>query len=137
MKKKKSRILVKNKYVWYSKKIIMSKKGFIEINHERVKIALVSIKNILIYSDSNMYLAIDSLIEINNITGSNNFWEKLMWSHTDIIEDKLYQILDEFSESKITPRKLFYSILLNEIHLFYDGHAKICKILFANDDEIN
>ena len=54
MKKKKSRILVKNKYVWYSKKIIMSKKGFIEINHERVKIALVSIKNILIYSDSNM-----------------------------------------------------------------------------------
>ena len=55
----------------------MSKKGFIEINHERVKIALVSIKNILIYSDSNMYLAIDSLIEINNITGSNNFSEKL------------------------------------------------------------
>ena len=137
MKKKKSRILVKNKYVWYSKKIIMSKKGFIEINHERVKIALVSIKNILIYSDSNMYLAIDSLIEINNITGSNNFWEKLTWSHTDLIEDKLYQILDEFSESKITPGKLFYSILLNELHPFYDGHAKICKILFANDDEIN
>ena len=83
MRKKKSRILGKNKYVWYSKKI-MSEKEFIEINHERVKIALVSIKNILIYSDSNMYLAIDSLIEINNITGSNNFSEKLTWSHTDI-----------------------------------------------------
>ena len=28
----------------------------------------------------------------------------------------------------------FYSILLNEIHLFYDVSGRTCKILFANDN---
>ena len=28
-------------------------------------------------------------------------------------------------------------MLLNEIHPFYDGNGRTCKILFANDDKIN
>ena len=53
----------------------------------------------------------------------------------ELIENKLYQVIDQFNERKITSTK-FYSILLNKIHLFYDGNGRTCKILFANDDII-
>ena len=36
-----------------------------------------------------------------------------------LIQDKLYQIIDQFNERKIIPVK-FYSTLLNKIHPFYD-----------------
>ena len=52
----------------------------------------------------------------------------------DLIEDKLYWIIDQFNEKKITPTK-FYSILLNEIHPFSYGNGRTCKILFANEDK--
>ena len=35
----------------------------------------------------------------------------------ELIEDKLYQIIDQFNERKITSTN-FYSILLNKIHPF-------------------
>ena len=50
-----------------------------------------------------------------------------------LMEDKLYQIIDQFNERKITSTK-FYSILLNKIHSSYNGNGKTCKIQFANDD---
>ena len=53
----------------------------------------------------------------------------------ELIENKLFQVIDQFNERKITSTK-FYSILLNKIHLFYDGNGRTCKILFANDDVI-
>ena len=53
----------------------------------------------------------------------------------ELMEDKLYQIMDQCNEGKITSTK-FYSILLNKIHPFYDGNSRTCKILFANDDII-
>ena len=53
----------------------------------------------------------------------------------DLIEDKLYQIIYQFSKRKNTPLK-FYSIIIHKIHPFYDGNGRICKILFANDDKI-
>ena len=67
-----------------------------------------------------MYLTVDSLIEINIITGSNNItlrkinvnpygFDK-MYMNKELIEDKLYQIIDQFNEKKITSTK-FYSIL--------------------------
>ena len=46
----------------------------------------------------------------------------------DLIEDKLYQIIGQFNERKITPAR-FNSILPNKIHPFYDGNCKPCKIL--------
>ena len=50
-----------------------SEKELSHINFERLKNALVYIKKNLIDSDDHMYLAVDSLIDINNIiTGSNN-----------------------------------------------------------------
>ena len=91
-----------------------------------------------------MYLTADSLIGIRNImTSSNNItlrkvsakgygFDKI-YMDIELIEDKLYQIIDQFSERKITSTK-FYSILLNKIHPFYDGRT--CEILVANDDVI-
>ena len=72
-------------------------------------------------------MAVDSLIEINNIiTGLNNITLRKvnvnpngfykMYMDKDLTEDKLCQVIDQFNERKVTPVK-FYSILLNETHL--------------------
>ena len=53
----------------------------------------------------------------------------------DLLEDKLYKIIDEFNEIKTTNAK-FHSILVNEIQSFYDGNGRTSNIMFANDDEI-
>ena len=65
----------------------------------------------------------------NIITGSNNitlrkvnvnpFRFDIMYMDKELIEDKLYQIIDQFNERKITSTK-FYSILLDKIHPFYN-----------------
>ena len=41
----------------------------------------------------------------------------------DLIECKLYQIIDQLNEGKNIPVKL-YSILSNKIHLLYDGNGR-------------
>ena len=48
----------------------------------------------------------------------------------------LYQVIDQFNEKKVFPKKI-YSILLNEMHPFYDGSGRTYKILFANYDKTN
>ena len=53
----------------------------------------------------------------------------------ELIEDKLYQIIDQSSERKITSIK-FYSILLNKTQAFYDGNRTTWEIMFANHDTI-
>ena len=53
----------------------------------------------------------------------------------DLIEGKLYQIIDQFNERKITNVET-YSKLLNKILLLHDGNGRTHKILFANGDEI-
>ena len=103
-------------------------------------------KNNLIDSDSNMCLKVNSLIEKNSIiTGSNNVTLKKVninpygfdktYMDIGLIEDKLYQTIDKINQRKTTLVK-FYSIMLNEIHHFYDRNSRTCKILFANDDTI-
>ena len=86
------------------------------------------------------YLTVNSLIEVNNIiTGSNNIsltkfniriyrFDK-MYMDKELIEDALYQILDQFNERKTTNTK-FYSILLKKIDPFYDGNGR--TILYNN-----
>ena len=93
-----------------------------------------------------MYLTADFLIEINNIKIGSNvitlrkvnvkpYGFDKMYMDKELIEDKLYQIIDQFNERKITSTK-FNSILLNKTHPFYDENGRTCKILFANDDII-
>ena len=79
---------------------------------------MVYIENNLTDSDGGMYLTVDSLIEIiniiicsNNITFRKvdvklNRFDK-MYMDTELIEDKLYQILDQFNERKITSTKFY------------------------------
>ena len=47
------------------KEVLISKKVFTKPNYERLKEALVYIKNNLIDSNGNMYWMVDSLIQIN------------------------------------------------------------------------
>ena len=60
-----------------------------------------------------MYLTVDSLTDINNIiTGLNNITLRKgnvkqcgyvkMYMNKDLIEDKLYQFVDQLNEKKIT-----------------------------------
>ena len=76
-----------------------------------------------------MYLTVDSLTYINNITtGSNDitprkvnvkpYWCNKIHMDKDLIEDKLCQLIDQ---------------LLDNIHPFYDGNGKTCKILFLSN----
>ena len=76
------------------------------------------IENDLIDSDGGMYLTDDLLIETNNIiTGSNNItlrkvnvkpygFDK-MYMGKEIIEDKLYQIIDHFNENRTHLQKYY------------------------------
>ena len=121
------------------KEILISKKEFTDTNYKRFQKFLVYIENDLIDSDGGMYLMADSLIEKNNIiTGTNNItlrkvdvkpygFDK-MYMDKELIENKLYEIIDRFSERKITSTKS-YSIPLNKIHLFYDGNGRMCEIM--------
>ena len=53
-----------------------------------------------------------------------------MYIDEELIEDRFYQIIDQFNE-KTNPK--FYLILLNKIQTFYDGNGRACKKLFATD----
>ena len=46
----------------------------------------------------------------------------------DLIEDKLYQVIDQFNERKINHGD-FYFALLCSIYPFYHENGRICKIL--------
>ena len=79
---------------------------------------MVYIENDLIDSGGGMYLTDDLLIETNNIiTGSNNItlrkvnvkpygFDK-MYMGKEIIEDKLYQIIDHFNENRTHLQKYY------------------------------
>ena len=91
------------------KEILISEKEFTETNHKRLQKALVYIENNLTDSYGGMHLTVESLIEINNIiTASNNstlrkvnvnpYGLDKMYIDKELMEDKFYQIMDQFNE---------------------------------------
>ena len=88
----------------------------------------------LINKDGNLFLTVDSLIRINNyITGSLNiqlrqinvkpaFYNKQYMDYTRI-ESKLYRLVDQFNERKITPTT-FCVMFLDKIHPFANGNGR-------------
>ena len=96
----------------------------------------------LINKDGDLFLAVDSLIRLNNyITDSRNiqlrqinvkpaFHIKQYMDFTRI-ESELYRLVDQFNERKITART-FCDIFLDKIHPFADGNSRTCKILFED-----
>ena len=100
-------------------------------------------ENNLMDLDGNMYLTVDSLIKINNIiTGSNNITLRKvnvkpsgfdeMYMDSDLMENKLYQIIYQLNERKI----MSVRFPVNKINPFYDGNGRTCNILFVNEDKI-
>ena len=70
-------------------------------------------KNKLIISDNNMYLTVDSLIDVSNIiTGSSNITLRKVdgkpygcdkkYIDKDLIGDKIYQLIDQSKERILT-----------------------------------
>ena len=110
--------------------------------HEKIilrKKILISEKNL---SDINFEISRN-----NTIAGSNNITLRKVNVHMNVIkpyacgkmymdkyliEDKMYQLIDQISERKINQRDSYFA-LLDNIHLFYDGYGKNCKILFVGN----
>ena len=111
------------------RKILVLEKELSDSKFKRLEKALVYIKTNLTYSDDNMYLTVDSLIDTNNtITCSNNItlrkvnvkshgYDK-MHIDKDYIEHKLYQLIDQFHGRKINHND------------FYFGNGRTCRLLF-------
>ena len=106
---KKIKILIINKYVSCNKWNITINKEFTETNLKRLQKAFVYIESNLIDSDGGMYLTVHSLIEINNIIADSNktalrkvnvkpYGFDKIYVDKELIEDKLYQIIDYFNE---------------------------------------
>ena len=119
-----------NMVITYAEKLLEN------INFERLKSNLID-------SDDNTYFTVDLLIDINNIiAGSNDItlrkvnvkpcgYDK-MYIDKDLIEDELYQLVDQFNEQKNNHRD-FYSKLLDIIHPFYGANGRHFKKLFVSN----
>ena len=127
---KKIKIPIINKYVWSNKWNITIKKEFTETNLKSLQKAFVYIESNLIDSDGGMYLTVDSLIEINYIIADSNktalikvnvkpygFDKKNL--DKELIEDKLYQIIDYFNEIYIC-KVLFITLKQNTTILWWE-----------------
>ena len=126
---KKIKIPIINKYVWSNKWNITIKKEFTETNLKSLQKAFVYIESNLIDSDGGMYLTVDSLIEINYIIADSNKtalikvnvkpygFDKINLDK-ELIEDKLYQIIDYFNEICIC-KVLFITLKQNTTILWW------------------
>ena len=125
------------------RKKLISEKELSDINFESLEKVLICIENNLIDSDDNMYLNVDSSIAINNITtGSNvNTLRKVNFKpygydkmniDKNLKKDKLYQLIDQFNGRKFNHGD-FYFALLDNIHPFYDGNERACRILYVSN----
>ena len=85
-------------------------------------------------------MTVDSLIILSNvITDSQNLFLRdvnvkpagfdKMYLDKSLIEPALYELIDEFNESKVTDNQ-FCNIFLDLIHHFRDRNGRTCKILF-------
>ena len=122
----------------YSKKMFVSKKWWSEINFKRLEKALAY--KIITDADNNMHLTVELLIDIYSIISSSNnitltivnakphgFEE--IYMDKDLIEDKLYQLIDQLDERK-TNRRYFSLALIDNIYSFHDRNGITWKILF-------
>ena len=87
-----------------------------------------------------MHLTVELLIDIYSIiSSSNNITLKIVnakphgfeeiYMGKDLIEDKLYQLIDQLDERK-TNRRYFSLALIDNIYPFHDRNGITCKILF-------
>ena len=109
-------------------------------NISRLMKAADFVNSHLLTEDGDLFITVDSLISINNIiTNSNNNslrkcevkpagYNKQYMISTKI-ESKLYELVDNFNERKISAKE-FCTDFLNNIHPFKDGNGRTCKVIF-------
>ena len=100
------------------KKKLVSEKKLSDITFEKLKKCWCTLR----IDTDNIYLTVDSLIDINNIiSNSNNITLRKVnftkcecdkiYMNKGLIEDEMYKLIDQFNERKINQRG-FYSVLL-------------------------
>ena len=116
-------------------KILKEEKQHSDLSYFNMKIALD-------YKEGDMFLTVDSLMEVSNlILGKNNIElrelnVKPAGYATNLhfpwwcVESSLYILLDEFNERRITNRDFCDGFM--EIHTFLGGNGRTCKLLFIN-----
>ena len=114
------------------------------LNTSRVKSAYDFKSQYLKNSNGDLFLTVDSLIRLNNITGSRHTRLRThnvkpacfnkQYMDANKIETALYGLVDDFNDRRITHRD-FVLLFLNEIHPFADGNGRTCKVLFADKIE--
>ena len=123
-------------------KILKEEKEYSDLNYFNMKIALDYKEKYLQNKEGDMFLTVDSLIEVNNlILGKNNTkLRKLnvkpagygtnLYFPWWCVESSLYILLDEFNKRRITNRDICNGFM--EIHPFLDRNGRTCKLLFVN-----
>ena len=123
-------------------KILKEGKECSDLNYFNMKTALDYKEKYLQNKEGDMFLSVNSLIEVNNlILGKNNTELRKInvksagyatnpnfpwWC----VESSLYILLDEFNERRTTTRGFCDRFM--EIHPFLDGNGRTCKLLFVN-----
>ena len=120
---------------------ILKEEGELNVqNVMRMKYARDFKNQELINKDRDLFLTVDSLIRINNITtNSHNLHLRRhnvkpagynkQYMDASRIETELYSLVDKFNDRRITSRT-FCDTFLDKIHPFADGNGRTCKILF-------
>ena len=123
-------------------KILKEEKEYSDLNYFNMKTALDYKEKYLQNKEGDMFLAIDSLIEVNNLKLGKNKTElrKLNVKPAGYatnpyfpwwcVESSLYILLDEFNERSIT--NIDFSDCFMEIHPFLDRNGRTYKLLFIS-----
>ena len=119
-------------------KILIEEGEFNEVNLRRLTPAYIFKKTFLTTSNNNLYLTLDSLIEINNII-LNKHTQKLrqtqvkplaynfQYMHFSKIETNLQSLIDRFNDRQLTKTKFLKEFL--DIHPFLDSNGRTVKVL--------
>ena len=123
------------------KKILVEEKEFSDKNLDLMKEAYLFKKNFLITKEGDLYLTIDSLIEINNITVANTQPPRMtlcrcqvkpagynyFYMDFNIIDFHLQILIDNSNECLVSKNEFVDKFL--RIHPFVEGNGRTAKLL--------
>ena len=119
-------------------KILIEEGEFNEVNLNRLTLVYIFKKKILTTSDNDLYLTLDSLIEINDLIinkHNQNLRQtqvrlsgyNFQYMHFSKININLQSLIDRFNGRQLT-KTAFVKEFLN-IHPFLDGNGRTVKVL--------
>ena len=123
-------------------KILIEEGKYSDVNYYFMQAALKCKNTYLTNKNSNLFLTVNSLITLNNIiTGSwhiklidinvkSRGYSKIFMDKS-LVEAALYSLVDQFND-RIISHKDFCRTFLDQIHPFWDGNSRTCKILFSD-----